>query len=125
MKISKILLALLIAGSFSQKVRAAEDDPARLMPKSYRVALDNREVRVLDIWLRPGQKTPMHSHPSSVLLVEQGGTLRFWDENGKSTTGRFRSGQILYRNAEDHMVQNLSRHTVHVRQVELKGVRFF
>lgn len=121
----KILFALLIACSFAQKIRAAEDDPARLMPKAYRVALENRQVRVLNIWLRPGMKTPMHSHPDSVIIVETGGLVRFTDEHGKSTTARLRAGQILWRNDEEHMVQNLSRHALHVYQVELKGVRFF
>ena len=123
--ISKILFALFIACSFSQKVRAAEDDPVKLMPKTYRVALENHHVRVLNVWLRPGIKTPMHSHPDSVIFVEEGGLMRFTDAHGKSTTTHLRSGQILWRDDEDHMVQNLSRHTVHVLQVELKGVRFF
>lgn len=123
--ISKILFALFIACSFSIKARAAEDDPAKLMPKAYRVALDNHQVRVLNIWLRPGMKTPMHTHPDSVIIVQEGGLVRFTDDKGKSTTARLRSGQILWRTDEDHMVQNLSRHTLHVIQVELKGVRFF
>jgi quercetin dioxygenase-like cupin family protein len=123
--LSKILIALLVVCSFAQKIRAAEDDPVKLMPKSYRVALENHQVRVLNVWLKPGMKTPMHSHPDSVIFVEEGGLVRFTDEHGKSTTTRLRSGQILWRNDEDHMAQNLSRHTVHVLQIELKGVRFF
>ncbi len=121
----KILFTLLIACSFSQKIRAAEDDPARLMPRSYRVTLDNRQVRVLSVTLRPGQKTPMHSHPDSVIYVLNGGVVKFTDDKGKSTTARMRSGQTIFRNDEDHMVQNVGRHTVRVLQVELKGVRIF
>lgn len=121
----KILIALLIACAFSQKIRAAEDDPVKLMPKSYRVALDNHQVRVLRVWLKPGMKTPMHNHPDSVVYVVTGGLVRFTDDKGKSTTTRLRSGQILWRNDEDHIVQNVGKRTVEVLQIELKGVRFF
>jgi len=121
----KILIALLIACAFSPKIRAAEDDPVKLMPKSYRVALENHQVRVLRVWLKPGMKTPMHTHPDSVVYVVNGGLVKFTDDKGKSVTTRLRSGQILWRNDEDHMVQNMGKHTVEVLQIELKGVRFF
>lgn len=123
--ISKILIALMVVCSFAPKIRAAEEDPVKLMPKAYRVALENHEVRVLNVWLRRGIKTPMHTHPSSVVYVVSGGLVKFTDDKGKSTTTRLREGQILYRNDEDHMVENVGRHTVHVLQIELKGVRIF
>ena len=123
--ISKILIAFLVVCSFATKIRAAEDDPVKLMPKTYRVALENHQVRVLNVWLRPGMKTPMHSHPDSVVYVISGGLVKFTDDKGKSTTTRLREGQIIWREDEDHMVQNLGRHTVHVLQIELKGIRMF
>jgi quercetin dioxygenase-like cupin family protein len=121
----KILIAFLVVSSFSQKIRAAEDDPVKLMPKAYRVTLNNDKVRVLSVTLRPGMKTPMHSHPDSVVYVLNGGILKFTDDKGKSMTVRMRAGQTIWRNDEDHMVQNVGKRTVQVLQVELKGIRLF
>jgi quercetin dioxygenase-like cupin family protein len=109
----------------SPAVRAAEDDPVKLAPRNYRVKIDNREVRVLDVWLPRGAKTPMHTHPSSVIYVISGGVARFTDDHGHSTVTRMHAGQTIYRDEEDHMVQNVGRTAIHVLQVELKGVRFF
>lgn len=123
--VSKLLLALALVCTVTARLQAAEDDPVKLSPKSYHVRLDNHEARVLDVWLKPGAKTPMHNHPDSIIYVVQGGVLRFTDDKGKSVTTRLRAGQVIWRNDEDHMVQNVGRHSVHVIQTELKGVRFF
>jgi quercetin dioxygenase-like cupin family protein len=123
--ISKILFALFVACSFAQKIRAAEDDPVKLAPRSYHVTLNNSKVRVLSVTLRPGMKTPMHTHPDSVIYVLSGGLLKFTDDKGKSTTVRMREGQTIWRDDEDHMVQNVGKTTARVLQIELKGVRIF
>jgi hypothetical protein len=44
-----------------QAVLAAEDDPVKLAPDRYKVILNNNKVRVLDVRLKPDQKSPMHS----------------------------------------------------------------
>ena len=123
--VSKILIAILVLCSVSAKVRAAEDDPARLAPKNYHVRLDNHECRVLDVWLRPGAKIPMHSHPNSVVYVVNGGLIKFTNEKGQSQVMRMQAGQCFWRNDEEHAVQNVGKRTAHVIQVELKGVRIF
>jgi len=46
----------------------ATQDPTKLASQLYRVVLNNDCVRVIDYRLKPGEKEPMHSHPSGVLV---------------------------------------------------------
>ena len=124
-KLSQILLVLAVGGWFTQTAQAAEDDPVKLAPKNYRVVLNNDKVRVIDVRIKPGQKMPMHSHPDYLVYAVENGTVMFWDEHGKSSKVHLRAGQWSWRNDETHSVQNVGKHTIHVYNVELKGVRLF
>jgi quercetin dioxygenase-like cupin family protein len=119
----KVLIALFAVCGLSQTMFA--QDPVKVAPHNYHVRLDNHEVRVLDIWLKPGDRIPMHEHPESVLYVLSGGMGRFTDEHGKSSTVELKTGQCFWRNEEKHAVENVSHHPVHVLQVEVKGLHLF
>jgi hypothetical protein len=54
--------------SFVTCLRLFAQDPAKLAPQSYKVILDNNDARVIDYHLKPGEKEPLHSHPSGVLV---------------------------------------------------------
>jgi quercetin dioxygenase-like cupin family protein len=117
------LIALIVGCCLSATMFA--QDPAKVAPKNYRVKLDNSKVRVLDVWLKPGDKIPMHSHPDSVIYVLNGGRGRFTDEHGKASMVTLKTGQCFWRNDETHAVQNVSKRAMHVLQIELKGLRIF
>jgi quercetin dioxygenase-like cupin family protein len=119
------LVVLTVGGWLTQTALAAEDDPVKLAPDKYKVILNNDKVRVLDIRLRPGQKTPAHSHPDYIIYALNDGTAKVWDEKGKVSTMRLKAGQCVWRNDEIHTVQNVSKHTIHVLNIELKGIRLF
>jgi beta-alanine degradation protein BauB len=121
----KSLLVLVLSCSLSSEIWAAEDDPVKLAPKNYRATLNNDKVRVLDVWLKPGQKVPMHSHPDYIIYVLSGGVVKFTDDKGKETKVRVHAGQTMWRNDEEHAVENIGKTTVHVLNIELKGVRIF
>ena len=119
------LVVLTVGGWLTQTVIAAEDDPVKLAPDKYKVILNNEKVRVLDIRLRPGQKTPTHAHPDYIIYAINDGTARVWDEKGQVSTMRLKAGQAVWRNDETHTVQNVGKHTIHVLNIELKGIRLF
>lgn len=124
-KLSQILLVLAIGGWFTQAALGAEDDPVKLAPKIYKVILNNEHVRVIDVQLKPGQRTPTHSHPDYIIYALNGGTARFWNEKGQASTMTMKPGQCVWRNDETHTVQNVGKHTIHVLNIEVKGVRLF
>ena len=40
-------------------------DVLKAAGNAYKLLLENKKVRVLDIFLKPGEKAPMHNHPSN------------------------------------------------------------
>lgn len=103
--------------------QARAQDPAKVMPRAYRVALENDKVRVLEFTGRPGMGVcgeGMHSHPAHLTVV-----LSDWQ--GKASTpdgavvGRDKKvGDVFWAEAETHKVENTGKTVSHVLIVELK-----
>lgn len=100
--------------------RANAQDPVKVAPKMNKVLMNNEQVRVLDVMLKPGDKMPMHSHPDNVLYVISGGTTRSTDAKGKATDHTYKAGECFFRKGETHMAENIGKTTTHVLNVELK-----
>jgi hypothetical protein len=69
-------------------------DPAKVDPAHYKVVFSNPQVRVLEVRFKPGEKTPMHSHPNPVVYSLTGGTIKSTLANGKTTTVTTKAGQV-------------------------------
>jgi quercetin dioxygenase-like cupin family protein len=110
----------LMGACFLMTGRANAQDPVKVAPGMNKVVVNNAQVRVLDVMLKPGEKMPMHSHPDNVLYVISGGTNRSTDAKGKSTDRTFKDGECVFRKGETHMVENVGKKTVHVLNIELK-----
>jgi len=118
MKIFFYSLILFVVTGFA--ARALAQDPVSVSPKIYKVLLDNDQVRVLDIHLQPGDKSPMHSHPNSVVYAMSTGTIRFTTEDGKTNDVTFKPGEAVWRPGEKHQPENVGKTEVHAIQIELK-----
>ena len=102
---------------------AHAQDPTKVMPRAYRIALENEKVRVLEFTGRPGMGIcgeGMHSHPAHITIV-----LADWQ--GRSTTpdGVVRErqrklGDVYWSEAETHKVENTGKGVSRVLIVELK-----
>ena len=99
---------------------AKAQDPVKIDPAHYRVLLNNSHVRVLDVHLKPDEKTPIHSHPNHVTYALTDGTLKFTLPDGKTNTVTFKAGQSTWRNAETHTVQNVGKNAQEALDIELK-----
>ena len=109
-----------------RKTNASQDtsasrDPAQLAPEIYKVLLDNVQVRVLEVRLSVGQKSPMHSHPGYVIYCITPGKIRFATPDGKTSDVEFKAGQTLWRDAEAHGPENIGNSECQVLNIELKG----
>jgi len=102
---------------------AAAQDPARVMPRAYRVAFENDKVRVLDFVGRPGMGIcgeGMHSHPAHLTIV-----MTDW-QGIVSTPGtaakprQRKAGDVFWSEAETHRVENTGKANSRVLIVELK-----
>jgi len=99
---------------------AKAQDPVKVDPTHFKVTLNNQQVRVMEFRVKPGEKTPMHSHPNHIIYSLNGGTLKFTLANGKSDTATIKPGQVVWHNAETHAVENVGKTEVRGLDIELK-----
>ena len=95
-------------------------DPVKLDPEHHLVPLENDRVRVLRTILEPHMKSPLHEHPHYVVvyLTELHTTMTLGD--GRTVDNPRRPGEIAWRDALQHVTENIGDHTAMEIQVELK-----
>lgn len=97
----------------------ASTDAAKVSPALYKVKSDSLGIRVIEVNYKPGQSSPMHSHPDNALYVLDEGTGEFTDKNGNKTTVTFKKGMTAIRPAESHSVKNVGKTTLKAILVEV------
>ena len=95
-------------------------DPVKLDPEHHTVPLENARVRVLRTVLEPHIKSPVHDHPSYVVvyLTELHTRMRLAD--GRTVDNPRKPGEIAWRDAYQHQTENIGDHTAVEIQVEMK-----
>ena len=96
------------------------DDAVKVAPDSYKVLLENDAVRVLEVRIKQGAKSEMHSHPKSVAICLNDQRLKFTFPNGKSENADLKSGQSVWLDGISHAVENTGTEDVRSVVVELK-----
>jgi quercetin dioxygenase-like cupin family protein len=116
-------LITIIAFTLSTEVVSSQDrdDPAKLSPRYYKVLLDNEQVRVLEYRLKPGEKEVTHSHPAGVVYGFNESKVRSTLLNGKTTESAGKAGDVFWRDAIMHSLENIGSNEVHSLAVELKN----
>lgn len=118
--LSLALLLVCAAGA-----PAAAQDAARMQPRSYRVVLENDQVRVLEFKSRPGMGVcgvGVHSHPDHVTVLLTDAKVRV-TQNGQAKVIQQRAGDVLYEPAVTHEVENYGGKDVRALIIELKTPR--
>jgi beta-alanine degradation protein BauB len=113
------ILAITVASCCLVHTSLAQD-PVKLAPDKYKVIFNNDKVRVLDVRLKPGEKSPMHSHPNYIVYALNSSTVKFTSKDGKTTDFKTKAGQCVWRDAESHAVENAGKTETHVLNIELK-----
>jgi hypothetical protein len=104
--------------------RAIAQDPAKVMPRSFRVVLENDKVRVLEFTSRPGMGIcgeGMHSHPARVNIVMSGWQSLASKPGSPPRAQERKDGEVFWRDAETHKVENVGKTNARVLMVELKA----
>jgi beta-alanine degradation protein BauB len=70
--------------------------------KHISVLAEDRDVRVLHYAPKRGDRTPMHSHPASVLYVIKGGRIKTTLPDGTETISTLKTGAALLRPPVTH-----------------------
>jgi quercetin dioxygenase-like cupin family protein len=99
-------------------------DPIKVAPSTFRILLENTRVRVLQEWLRPGEKEPMHSHPRAVRYALNSFKGTSTSLSGKVTEFSAKAGQADWLEPVAHAVENTGRTTIRAIIVELKTPQY-
>lgn len=118
----RMLLAALPA-ALATGTAQAQDAPA-VQPRSYRVALDNDKVRVLEFVSRPGLGvcgSGMHSHPAHLVVALTPAKIRVKLPDGRVIVAENKAGDVFWSEAETHETENLTGRDVRALIVEIKA----
>jgi beta-alanine degradation protein BauB len=97
------------------------DDVMQAAAKAYKLLLENDQVRVMEIRLKPGEKAPMHNHPNShVVYVVKDARFKLAFPDGKSSEFELKAGQTLWMEPGPHSAENIGNSDGHNLVVELK-----
>jgi quercetin dioxygenase-like cupin family protein len=114
-------LLLVCAFALALAAAAAAQDPSKVAPQAFTEKLNNAQVQVFEYHSKPGDKEPMHSHRANVVYVIQGGKERFTLPDGKTEEKEFKSGDVIWREASTHAVENIGTTEMRSLIVELKS----
>jgi quercetin dioxygenase-like cupin family protein len=96
------------------------EDAVGVAPESYKVLFENNDVRVLDVRLKKGGNSEMHSHPKSVVYCLNDSKAKFTFPGGKSDNVDLKAGQTVWLDAVSHSVENTGPDEMRAVLVELK-----
>jgi beta-alanine degradation protein BauB len=100
---------------------AGAQDAVTVAPEHYKVLLDNPSVRVLKISYAAGAKSPMHSHPDSMLVSLGDSTATFTLPDGKTQVVEPKKDAAMYTPALTHSVVNTGTTPVDAILIEFKA----
>jgi beta-alanine degradation protein BauB len=115
-----VLPALVLFVLVAAAGASLAQDPAVVNAKNLKVTLDNPRVRVMEATLKPGDKEQMHSHPSYIVYVREGGKVRNHGADGTTSESTFTPGQTIYRDPVTHWSENIGTTTIRTLVIELK-----
>lgn len=117
-------LAVILLAGLPVAASLANDstDALEASPNTFRLLLDNDEVRVLEYRLLPGQRDQWHTHPPKVSYVVAGGTLRITTKDGTSFEVTETAGTASWMNSiGEHFAENVGSAPVRILLVEVKS----
>ena len=106
--------------STTLKPSPATLDPLLLAPENYKLLLENDQVRVFDVHIRPGEKLRLHANGPSVIYVFNDGRLQHTYEDGTTVVKTAVSGSLIWDEAETHETTNVGDTDIHSLKIELK-----
>jgi len=95
-------------------------DVMKVAPDSHTVLLENDQVRVLKVIMKPGQKAPMHSHPHNVAYYLSDAKVKITLPDGKTQEREIKAGSSSWSEATTHMAENIGSTELQEIQIELK-----
>ena len=77
-------------------------DPLKAAPEIYSLKLENDHVRAIETRARPGERTPLHSHPGRAAVFLNDCVDRRANDKGDIVERKFAGGDVVWAPAETH-----------------------
>jgi len=95
-------------------------DAAKAAPHVYKAVFENDRVRLLEVRMKPGDESAMHSHPDYLVYALEGGQVKLTAASGESAEVEINAGDTMWREAEEHSALNTGNSELVALFVELK-----
>jgi len=105
----------------SSALPAGAQDETVIDPKHSKVEFENDQVRVTRYHFDAGEKSTLHGHPDNVQVVLTDAKANVTTPDGKTTPAVAKAGEVHWRPATQHAVQNTGDKPLEGILVEMKG----
>ena len=95
-------------------------DMVKVAPKNCTVVLDNAQVRVIRVVLKPGDKLAMHSHGANIVYALGSGKTKYTFPDGKTEEREIKPGTAVWSEGVTHSTENIGTTETRALVVELK-----
>lgn len=125
MKRLSFLVVGIVLGALAASAagRVTRQDPVAVSPQYYTVRFENDRVRVLEYRLKPGEKEATHTHPPGVVYILSDATIRVTRPDGTVSELKGKAGEVAFREATTHAVENVGTQEARALAVDLKPCR--
>ena len=79
----------------------------RASPDHYQLLLENEQVLVLRMVLKPGEADVMHRHQNETVYFQKGGKLKIQTSGGETIQADVPDGHVMWHEAWEHQVTNV------------------
>lgn len=117
------LACVIAAGACMYGGMLLAQDMVKVAPNNTKVLIDNDQVRVIEVWLKPGESLPMHSHPANVVYFVTSGKGKTTTADGKVTEVDRKAGDAQWSGPITHSNQNIGTTPTKAVVVELKTAK--
>ena len=113
------VVSVAVVLSFALGVLYAQD-VMKVGADTHSVLLENDNVRVLKVSIKPGGKVPMHSHTHNVAYYLSDAKVKITMPDGKTAERELKAGTSSWSEAVTHAVENVGSTELQEIQIELK-----
>jgi quercetin dioxygenase-like cupin family protein len=96
----------------------------KVAPEHSKILLENEDVRVVQVTLEPGEKDPVHTHPSGWYYVVKPGTMKITFPDGRVATWESEPGEGGWlKTKSPHADEDVGKTTIVWVLVEVKSAK--
>ena len=75
-------------------------------PHIYKTLFENEKVRLLEVRMKPGDASELHSHPDTLVHVLKGGRVWWAPASGDGAEVDLEDGMTFWSGAQEHSAEN-------------------